>query len=218
MTTTDSTDERSAHPAPACCGPDPDKRAQILAGAREVFLERGFDGASMGDIAKAARVSKGTLYVYFQNKEDLFGALVTAVCSETAEGMFVLDDAEPDVEAALGRLGLSFIEAMVEPGHIAIVRMVIAISGRFPEIGRRLFEAGPLSGTRRLACYLQAKVDQGVLVIDDVEQAATQFLALCKEGVTQPILMGCSEGPDIAATRQVIAGALYVFMRAYGRR
>lgn len=217
MTTTDSTGGSPAQPA-ACCGQDPDKRTQILSGAREVFLERGFDGASMGDIAKAARVSKGTLYVYFQNKEDLFGALVTAVCSETAEGLFVLDDGEPDVEAALGRLGVSFIEAMVEPGHIAIVRMVIAISGRFPDIGRRLFEAGPLSGTRRLAAYLQAKVDQGVLVIGDVEQAAIQFLALCKEGVTQPILMGCSDGPDKAATRQMVAGAVYVFMRAYGRR
>ena len=50
------------------------KRRQIVDGAREVFLARGFDAASMGDIAKAAGVSKGTLYVYFKNKEELFDA------------------------------------------------------------------------------------------------------------------------------------------------
>ena len=45
-------------------------------GAREIFLARGFDAASMSDIAKAAGVSKGTLYVYFKNKEELFAAIV----------------------------------------------------------------------------------------------------------------------------------------------
>ena len=54
---------------------DSAKRRQILDGARRVFLSAGFDGASMGEIAKAARVSKGTLYVYFDSKEALFEAL-----------------------------------------------------------------------------------------------------------------------------------------------
>ena len=52
------------------------KRRQILDGARKVFLELGFDGASMGEIARAAGVSKGTLYVYFPDKAGLFAAIV----------------------------------------------------------------------------------------------------------------------------------------------
>jgi len=52
------------------------KRRQILDGARKVFLELGFDGASMGEIARAAAVSKGTLYVYFPDKAGLFAAIV----------------------------------------------------------------------------------------------------------------------------------------------
>ena len=55
-------------PLPPDTGEDSAKRRQILDGARKVFLAQGFDGASMGEIAKAAGVSKGTLYVYFQNK------------------------------------------------------------------------------------------------------------------------------------------------------
>src|SRR2546428_3918601 len=52
------------------------KRRQILDGARKVFMDLGFDGASMGEIARSAGVSKGTLYVYFADKNRLFEAIV----------------------------------------------------------------------------------------------------------------------------------------------
>ena len=57
-------------------GGDPEKRGRILLGARSVFNARGFDAASMSEIATAAGVSKGTLYVYFEDKEHLFVALI----------------------------------------------------------------------------------------------------------------------------------------------
>src|ERR1700755_3473785 len=55
---------------------DSSKRRQILDGARKVFMDLGFDGASMGEIARAAGVSKGTLYVYCDDKCRLFEAIV----------------------------------------------------------------------------------------------------------------------------------------------
>ena len=57
----------------------------------QVFLAQGFDAASMNDIARAAGVSKGTLYVYFDNKEELFEAIVEEECDAQAEGIFDLD-------------------------------------------------------------------------------------------------------------------------------
>ncbi|MFH3479915.1 MULTISPECIES: TetR/AcrR family transcriptional regulator [unclassified Xanthobacter] len=208
-------DHREGAPA---AGQDPEKRQQILSGAREVFLERGFDAASMGDIARAAGVSKGTLYVYFQNKEDLFAALVSSECNETAERMFVLDSNEPDVEKVLTTVGYSFIAALIRPEHMATLRTVIAIGSKFPEISYRFFEAGPCQGIRRLGVFLAAKVEQGALEIDDVEQAASQFLSLCKDGITVPILMGNAESPDPAHTEKVVKGAVHVFMCAYGAK
>jgi AcrR family transcriptional regulator len=50
---------------------DGSKRRQILDGARKVFMDLGFDGASMNEIARAAGVSKGTLYLYYPSKEEL---------------------------------------------------------------------------------------------------------------------------------------------------
>ena len=58
------------------------KRRQILDGACKVFLDLGFDGASMGEIARAAGVSKGTLYVYFADKCRLFEAISRTRCTK----------------------------------------------------------------------------------------------------------------------------------------
>ncbi len=76
-----------------------DKRQQILEGARIVFLSAGFDGASMGEIARAAGVSKGTLYVYFESKEALFEALTTQEKASLAEALFTLDADDPTCRA-----------------------------------------------------------------------------------------------------------------------
>ena len=57
-------------------GEDPAKRDQILKGAMQCFMENGFDATSMNEVCRAAGVSKGTLYVYFTDKVDLFEALV----------------------------------------------------------------------------------------------------------------------------------------------
>src|SRR5580704_2346372 len=75
-------------------GQDPRKREQILDGARKLFLAEGFDAASMGDIARAAGVSKGTLYVYFDSKELLFAELVREEKIRQANAIFVLDPAD----------------------------------------------------------------------------------------------------------------------------
>ena len=67
------------------------KRRQILDGARNVFLNLGFDGASMGEIARAAGVSKGTLYVYFADKNRLFEAIVEQEVLEQGKAAFNFD-------------------------------------------------------------------------------------------------------------------------------
>src|SRR3954463_11785967 len=99
------------------CGSENAKRRQILEGARQVFLARGFDGASMGEIAKVAGVSKGTLYVYFDSKETLFEALTTEEKKGLAEVLFKLDPDNPDVRAVLTHLGRTFLERMGDPAH-----------------------------------------------------------------------------------------------------
>src|ERR1700760_2145151 len=83
------------------------KRRQILDGARKVFMDLGFDGASMGEIARSAGVSKGTLYVYFADKNRLFEAIVEETALEQGDIAFDFD-ASSDVATTLREVGSAF--------------------------------------------------------------------------------------------------------------
>jgi AcrR family transcriptional regulator len=209
---------RTQGPAARENAPAPPKRRQILDGAREVFLAEGFDGASMGSIAKAAGVSKGTLYVYFDSKEALFEALTTAERSGLAEVLFHLDESDPDVASALRRVGMSLLEMMVRPDHVSSVRMVIGAADKFPRFAQSFYAAGPAFGAARLKAYLDAQVAAGRLAIDDTTLAAEQFLNLCSAGILKRLLFGIPEAcaPDTLAHN--VDAALAVFFAAYSPR
>jgi AcrR family transcriptional regulator len=192
------------------------KRRQIIEGARAVFLSQGFDAASMNDIARKAGVSKGTLYVYFRNKEELFEAITEQECSMQAERVFQLDNANHDVGAVLTRLGTDFATFMCNRSTSA-VRTVIAIADRMPEVGRQFYESGPAVGIAKLSGYLQAQVDAGVLEIPDCEIVAGQFLEACLSGTFKPVLFNFAPPPPPERIAYVVGIAVYAFMKAYGR-
>jgi AcrR family transcriptional regulator len=194
---------------------DPAKREQILQGARQVFLAQGFDAASMGEIARTAGVSKGTLYVYFKDKEDLFDAIVQHECRAQAEGVFTLDPNDHDVAAVLTRLGVDFASFLCRPGAAAPVRTVMAIAERMPEAGRRFYETGPAKGITKVKAYLEAQVAAGVLAIDDCEVAAAQFLESCLATLFKPIVFNFGSTPTPERIEHVVKIAVRTFMAAY---
>jgi AcrR family transcriptional regulator len=191
------------------------KRRQIVEGARSVFLARGFDAASMMDIAKAAGVSKGTLYVYFKNKEELFAAIVQQECWSHAEDAFQLDENNADVEATLTRLGIEFVSFLCSPDKASSLRIVIAIADRMPEIGKAFYETGPVNGIARLASYLAAQVRAGHLVIEDCEVVAAQFLDACQATLFKPVLFNFAPPPARDRIAHVVGIAVRAFMAAY---
>jgi AcrR family transcriptional regulator len=132
------------------------KRRQIIAGARTVFLSQGFDAASMGGIAKAAGVSKGTLYFYFKDKDELFKAIVEIESVSQAEAIFKFDATDADVESALTRVGVAFVQKLCDPDRHSSIRAVIAIADRMPSIGRMFYEGGPGVGIAKMREYLAA--------------------------------------------------------------
>jgi AcrR family transcriptional regulator len=191
------------------------KRRQIVEGARLVFLARGFDAASMGDIAKAAGVSKGTLYVYFKNKEELFAAIVQQECGNHAEGAFPLDNNDGDVEGVLTRIGTQLVTFMCRPEKASSLRIVIAIADRMPEIGKTFYETGPGYGIKRLTDYLEAQVRAGTLAIDDCEVAAAQFIDACQSTLFKPVLFNFAPPPTPERIRHVVGTAVRAFLKVY---
>ncbi|MFA5901900.1 MAG: TetR/AcrR family transcriptional regulator [Hyphomicrobium sp.] len=193
------------------------KRRQIIEGARKVFLAQGFDAASMGEIGRQAGVSKGTLYVYFENKERLFEAVVEDERRGQAEQVFSLDPQDHDVEAVLTRLGKAFVAFLCQPSSISPLRTVMSIAERMPEIGRSFYEAGPQCGMDRLAAYLDAQVAAGALQVEDTEVAAAQFLESCLATLFKPLIFNAGSAPTEARIAHVVGIAVRTFLAAYKR-
>jgi AcrR family transcriptional regulator len=194
----------------------PAKQRQILAGARQVFLEVGFERACMDIIAARAEVSKATIYNHFEDKKDLFVACVLEQAREMrAQLTAALQEPSGDVEHDLLRFGETLLRFLVEPEMLALRRMIIADAPRFPELGRALLENGALSTRARLAEYLVERAAAGALRVEDARVAAAQFLALCQGDLYPYLEFGViSEAPD-ERIRETVRGAVRTFLRAY---
>src|SRR5580693_6779509 len=193
---------------------DSSKRRQILDGARKVFMDLGFDGASMGEIARAAGVSKGTLYVYFADKNRLFEAIVEEEVLDQQKVAFNFDPAR-DAATTLREFGQAYIELLCRPRGGSAVRTVMAIAERMPEVGRRFYNNVIAVTIARLAAYLETRTHLGELAIDDAPLAATQFMELCKASLFLPFIFQAAPAPSAERIAEVIGSATQMFLAAY---
>lgn len=198
-------------------GEDPAKREQILAGAWRVFKRKGFDAASMNDITREAGVSKGTIYVYFSNKEDLFVALVDHHRNEFATSMRHILEGTEEVREGLEQFGKAFANKMICSDMIPAMRSVLGVIDRMPKLAQRFFLSAPNNVRTVLLDFIQHQVEIGHLKVDDPELAARQYIELSTGTFFKLRLFGELEGPvpDEELDR-VISSAINVFMAAYG--
>jgi len=198
-------------------GQDPAKRDQILKGAYNVFSRMGFDAASMNDITREANVSKGTIYVYFQNKEELFEALIDRKRQALFADMQMAIEGDDPVEEKLYRYGSLVARLITCDAVIQAQRIVIGVSERKPELGANFYERGPLRGKRYFASFLKKEIAKGTFVIDDVELASFQFGELCMAGLFRRRIFGhMKEAPTPELIERNVRSAVRVFMKAYG--
>ena len=193
---------------------DSSKRRQIIEGARKVFLDLGFDGASMGEIARAAGVSKGTLYVYFADKNRLFEAIVEEETLQQGKATFNFDP-ERDVTTTLMEFGQAYIQVLCRPGGGSATRTVMAIAERMPEVGRRFYTNVIALTIARLAAYLEARVRLDELEITDIELASTQFLQMCQASLFMPFIFQAAPAPSPERIAEVVGSATRMFLAAY---
>jgi AcrR family transcriptional regulator len=193
---------------------DSSKRRQIIDGARKVFMDLGFDGASMGEIARTAGVSKGTLYVYFVDKNRLFEAIVEQECLEQGHTAFNFDPSR-DPETTLSEFGRAFIQVLCRPEGGSSLRTVMAIAERKPEVGRRFYEEVIALTHRRFADYLDSQCATGTLKIDDTMLAAGQYLEMCKATLFLPYIFQAAPAPSGEQIAYAVDSATRVFLAAY---
>jgi AcrR family transcriptional regulator len=204
----------SLHNLHAAGEDDSAKRRQILDGARRVFMNLGFDGASMGEIARAAGVSKGTLYVYFADKNRLFEAIVEQETLEQGRMSFNFDP-ERDVPTTLRDFGQAYIQLLCRPGGGSATRTVMAIAERMPEVGRRFYNNVVAHTIARLAAYLDTRAAAGDVEIEDCQLAATQFMQMCQASLFMPFIFQAAPAPSAERIAQVVESATRIFLAGY---
>ena len=199
-------------------GQDPAKRAQILDGAKRCFLSLGFEASSMNEITTEAGVSKGTLYVYFEDKEDLFAALIdrekSAVMS-AAQHQLEVGTSSPD---SLHRFGSYVTTRLTSDEVIRAQRMVLGVAERMPHIALRFFSGDSFSAHHILQAWLDQRIAAGELRIEDTDLASRQFLELSMASIYKRRLFGNLPKPVPAKEiDRVVTSAVTLFLNTYGK-
>ncbi|MFE3944459.1 TetR/AcrR family transcriptional regulator C-terminal domain-containing protein [Streptomyces sp. NPDC059118] len=157
------------------------KRRAIMEAATGVFMEKGYSGTSMDDIAKLAAVSKQTVYKHFSDKEKLFSEIVLAT-TDRLDGMIgLVADVPSDADTLdenLTRLARQFLTTLTQPQVLQLRRLVIANADIFPELGAAWYERGFERVLATLAATFQRLAEDGLLRIDEPLLAAHHFSGL----------------------------------------
>lgn len=216
--TAEAQDEMAnCHPAGRrVAGEDPAKREQIIEGAKRVFLRGGFDSVSMNDITREAGVSKGTIYVYFENKEDLFAAMIQQERSRVVETVrHKLDENKP-LRQTLIEFGVTLATHITADPTIRAMRIVLGVTDRMPQLACGFFGATPENGHTVLHAFLKRKVAAGELAIPDPDLASRQFIEMAMAGMFKQRLFGVmTEPPTPAMLEYTVSSAADVFLKSY---
>ncbi len=151
----------------------------ILDAATDLFFTHGFGATSIEAVAQRVRISKRTFYHRFPDKPALFAAVVhrTIKRLRPAAGIPLIDGA--DLQTVLERLATFILRAAVSPQAIALHRLIVAESARFPELTEVLArEGGTEEAITLIAGALEREVKTGRLKLDDPIFAAQQFLQM----------------------------------------
>jgi AcrR family transcriptional regulator len=192
------------------------KYEQVLAGARQVFMTDGFDGASVDEIARVAEVSKATLYKYFPDKRVLFMEVANSECQRQAGAALARVDRAAAPREVLGQTGRHFLSFVSSKFGQQIFRICLAESDRFPELGRRFYDSGPGLMRAEMAAYFEEACRRGELAIDDYFMAADQFGELCKATLWMRLMFGVIKEASPTEIDQIVDQAVETFLARYG--
>jgi TetR/AcrR family transcriptional regulator, mexJK operon transcriptional repressor len=200
------------------------KREAIIDAATKLFLRDGYRSTSMDRVAADAQVSKQTVYKHFDDKEQLFRAIVLGVTANSKAIIGELTAAlaaeevhsASDLRKALEDLAGRYLELVLQPNVLSLRRLVIADAERFPDLARSYYEQAPARAIELIAAGFRTFAGRGLLVIPDPELAAAHFAYLTLGIPQDKAQFHPDERLGRADRERFAAEAVRVFLAAYG--
>lgn len=197
------------------------KKNEILDSASSVFLEQGYERASMDGVAKKAGCSKATLYNYFSSKEHLFEAVVrtysTNYLTGAASELKASDNDSFTLPEKLQRFGEGMLGVMTSDWKaLQLYRMVVGEAG-YSDIGELFYESGVRESMRTLTGVMEYHIGKGDLTGSNPALRAKQFSALVKAEADELFLM--RKIPDYTQNEvsMMVRNAVELFVKGAGQ-
>lgn len=190
------------------------KRGAILDAARELFLEHGFAGVSMDQIAARAGVSKLTVYSHFGDKDALFLAAVESYCDAQVPTALFTPAPDQPLRHRLVGVARAVYALMASPDAVAGFRMMCSQASATGTLPDRFWDAGAGHLQAGFAGLLARRTAAGELAIDDPARAASQFFALLRGDLHPRMIIGCCGCRDADVDAHIDA-TVDLFLRAY---
>lgn len=195
------------------------KRFAIVRAARQAFLEGGYAETSMDSIAKAAGVGIKTVYRHFEDKDELFSAVMQAACNpegfDPVSGRWKEREDEPErpwfskpPHSALVAAGIEYLHHLLSDEQLALYRVVTRDAHSFPELGRRYQKQVIERAHEVFLRYLARWIPVEKWKIRDKRGAAEAFAALLRAGVFEKALYGLDRASETEITTHARAAAV----------
>jgi TetR/AcrR family transcriptional regulator of autoinduction and epiphytic fitness len=194
-----------------------ERRRRLIAVAEKVFVEQGYNAASMDEVAQDAGMSKRTLYQLFDTKEALFAAVITDRMQALSEGAEKGAGARPLKEAVIDYLSEA-ARFILSPRHVALFRVLIGEAWRAPGMAQAFDHACAGRGKSVLARWLAQEVEAGRLDLDDPVQAAGMLFGMVVGEPHHRMLIGEGKPPSRAAIEARVRKAVDIFLQGAQRR
>ncbi|GAA4024015.1 TetR/AcrR family transcriptional regulator [Actimicrobium antarcticum] len=151
---------------------------ELLDAALDLFVERGFAATRLDDVAKQAGVSKGTLYLYYSSKEDLFKAVVREnIIPLLGEAELIVNDYAGTSAALLRDIVLGWWARIGETRLSGITKLIMAEAGNFPDLAAFYHEEVIQRGNAMIARVIGRGIDSGEFSVRDPIQTTSVIVA-----------------------------------------
>jgi TetR/AcrR family transcriptional repressor of mexJK operon len=169
---------------------DAAKEAAIIRAAQAMFMEHGFDRASVDAIAEAAGVAKATVYARFKDKEGLLRAAISSKCADFLGSTAFESASDLPMRRTLIEFAHRFLALVTDKDSLAMHALMMEAGKSRPEMPTLFFESAVLPTCRRLSGYLERQRDNGRLSFDDGEAAAWRLLGMVKSQEHMRAMLG----------------------------